>query len=205
MTAVIDPQHCIGLHLNLIMQGLPPGVADPASLITPQEKARLEHAAAHQKEGTGYQIQQTTRPQTLAYALQDSPVGWCAWVTEKFCTWADCDLDIRNVIDWDHMLANISLYWFTETIASSIRFYKQNNLARFAGKFQFDPVTVPTGIAVFPKETFQSPRAWVEQAMPVVHWTEAPRGGHFPAMEMPEYFVADLQKFKRAALKECNR
>ena len=148
-----------------------------------------------------YEIQRT-RSQTLSYALTDSPAGWCAWVTEKFHGWSDCERDgkrdPRNAVSWDAMLTDISLYWYTDTIASSLRLYREQALAEQRGEEKPGRVTVPTGIAVYPGEIFRCPRAWAEHRYPLIHWYEAPRGGHFAAMEQPELFAADLRRFNAA-------
>ena len=202
-TAVIDPQSCRGLHLNLLLPVPPKEIAEPLALVAEHEKAWLAEVARHTDQGTGYFQIQRTRCQTLSYALNDSPVGWCAWVTEKFHGWTDCERDgvrdPRNAVSWDDMLTNISLYWFTETIASSVRLYKENALAEARGNERPGRVQVPTGIAVYPREIFRCPRAWAERRFPLVHWYEAPRGGHFAALEQPGLFAADLRGFRRAA------
>jgi microsomal epoxide hydrolase len=201
-TAVIDQQHCVGLHLNLLVPMPPKDVADPMALVQEHEKAWLGAVGAHVQQGTGYIQIQRTRSQTLSYALTDSPTGWCAWVTEKFHAWSDCERDgrrdPRNAVSWDAMLTNISLYWYTETIASSIRLYREEALAEGRGNEKLGRVTVPTGVAVYPAEIYLCPRAWAERRYPIVHWYEAPRGGHFAAMEQPELFAADLRRFKAA-------
>lgn len=201
-TAVFDPDHCRGLHLNLVVPAPPKDVADPMTLVQEHEQAWLESVERHVQQGTGYFHIQRTRPQTLSYALNDSPVGWCAWVTEKFHAWTDCERDgvrdPRNAVSWEDMLTNISLYWLTETIASSIRLYKEQALAEARGDERPGRVEIPTGVAVYPKEIFLCPRAWAERRFPLVHWYEAPRGGHFAALEQPELFAADLRRFRRS-------
>lgn len=198
-TAVIDAEHCVGLHLNLLLPVPPKGVADPMTLVQEHEKAWLSAVQRHVEHGTGYFQIQRTRSQTLAYALTDSPAGWCAWVTEKFHGWSDCERDgtrdPRNAVSWDAMLTDISLYWYTDTIASSIRLYQEQALAEEHSGEKPGRVTVPTGIAVYPGEIFRCPRAWAESRFPVVHWYEAPRGGHFAALEQPELFATDLRRF----------
>ena len=203
-TAKIDPQHCQGLHLNLLMPVAPKDVANPLELVEEHEKSWLGAVDKHVTDGTGYFQIQRTKPQTLSYALTDSPVGWCAWVTEKFHGWTDCERggirDPRNAVSWDDMLTNISLYWFTETIASSMRLYKEQALAEALRHERVGRVQVRTGVAVYPGEIFRSPKAWAERRYPLVHWYEAPRGGHFAAMEQPELFAADLRQFRRSLL-----
>jgi pimeloyl-ACP methyl ester carboxylesterase len=201
-TAVIDSQHCAGLHLNLLLPIPPKDVADPMALVQEHEKAWLGAVGRHVEQGTGYYQIQRTRSQTLSYALTDSAVGWCAWVTEKFHGWSDCERDgkrdPRNAVSWDAMLTDICLYWYTDTIASSIRLYREQALAEDRGAEKPGRVQVPTGIAVYPAEIFRCPRAWAERRYPIVHWYEAPRGGHFAAMEQPELFAADLRRFNAA-------
>jgi microsomal epoxide hydrolase len=199
-TAVLDPR-CTGLHLSLLLPVPPKDVVDPMALVGENEKPWLASVAEHTQHGTGYfQIQQT-RCQTLSYALNDSPVGWCAWVTEKFHGWTDCERDgvrdPRNALSWDDMLTNISLYWFSGTIASSIRLYKENALAEARGDERPGRVQVPTGVAVYPGEIFRCPRAWAERRFPIVHWHEPACGGHFAAWEQPDLFAADLRQFRR--------
>jgi pimeloyl-ACP methyl ester carboxylesterase len=194
-TANLDPAHCIGLHINMVQPIPPADVADPMTLVQPHEMRYLANAQNYRDTGSGYFHQQRSKPQTLAYGLTDSPAGWCAWVAEKFHAWTDCQGDIRNAVSWDDLLANISFYWFTGTIASSSRFYREFHLAQARGDEPLFPVTVPTGIAQYPFDILGSPRAWAERAYPVMHWYEAPRGGHFAALEQPDLFARDLWAF----------
>jgi pimeloyl-ACP methyl ester carboxylesterase len=200
--AVLDREHCAGLHLNLLVPVPPKDTPDAMALVREHEKPWLAKTAHHVEHGTGYFQIQRTRAQTLAYALTDSPVGWCAWVTEKFHGWTDCERngvrDPRHAVSWDLMLTNISLYWHTATIASSIRLYQQHALAEGRADERPGAVQVPTGVAVYPGEIFRCPRAWAERRYPVIHWYEAPQGGHFAAMEQPQLFAADLWAFKEA-------
>ena len=196
--AIIDPEHCIGLHINMVQPVAPQGVADPMALVLPDEQHYFARAKDYRDNGAGYFHQQRTKPQTLAYGLTDSPAGWCAWVTEKFHAWTDCQGDIRNAVSWDDMLNTISLYWFTNTIGSAARFYREFGLASARGDEPLFPVTVPTGLAQYPFDLTGCPRAWAERAYPVVHWFEAAKGGHFAALEQPELFARDLWAFRKA-------
>ena len=202
LTAALDPDHCVAMHLNLVVPVPPRGVDDPMALVQEHERDWLTAAQHHAAEGTGYYQIQRTRAQTLAYALADSPTGWCAWVTEKFHAWSDCERDghrdVRNAVSWDTLLTNISLYWFTGTIASSIRLYREQALSEAAGQARAGRVTVPTGVAIYPGEIFRSPRAWVERQYSLAHWYEAPKGGHFAAMEQPQIFAEDLWRFRQS-------
>ena len=201
-TAVVDPAHCAGLHLNMVVPVPPKDVADPMSLVSPGEMARLGRFKEYRDSGSGYFQEQSTKPQTLAYALTDSPAGWCAWVAEKFHAWTDCNGEIRNAVSWDDMLAIISLYWFTNTIASASRFYREFHLASARGDEPPFPVTVPTGIAQYPFDLAGCPRAWAERVYPVKHWFEAPTGGHFAALEQPAMFAQDIWAFRQVLRQE---
>ncbi|MGH7286714.1 MAG: epoxide hydrolase family protein [Myxococcota bacterium] len=192
--ARLDPAHCAGIHLNMLIAPPPPD-ARPEALAT-DEQQRLAHAAAFQGEGTGYQAIQGTKPQTLAYGLSDSPAGLAAWIVEKFRAWGDCRGDVESVFTRDELLTNLTLYWVTGTINSSTRLYYE---MRKSGKLPISEgrIEVPTGVAVFPKELYNAPRAWAEGHYNITHWSVFPAGGHFAAMEQPAELAADLRKFFR--------
>jgi microsomal epoxide hydrolase len=202
LTAECDPQHCRAAHFNLLTPSPPEGVADPMSLVRPHELPYLAAAQHYAEEGAGYYHQQRTRPQTLGYALSDSPLGWCAWVAEKFEAWSDCEREgrreLRRAVSFDTLLTNISLYWFTGTVASSLRLYREQTLADGGSTApRLGRVQVPVGVALYPAEIFRSPRAWAERRYHIVHWHEAAHGGHFAALEQPQAFAEDLWAFKR--------
>ena len=139
---------------------------------------------------------QGTKPQTLAYALNDSPVGLCAWIIEKFRTWSDCDGCVENSYTKDQLLTNVMIYWVTQTFNSASRIYYEERHHPWrlgAG----EKVLAPTGVAVFPKEIARAPREWVERAYNLCHWSPMPAGGHFAAMEKPKLLVADIRNFFR--------
>jgi microsomal epoxide hydrolase len=129
----------------------------------------------------------------VGYALNDSPAGLAAWIVEKFRAWCDCDGNVESRFSKDELLTNITLYWATQTAASSARIYYEN---RVAGPVP-GTVTVPTACALFPKEITTPPRRWVEARLNLTRWTEMPRGGHFAAMEQPELLVDDIRAFFR--------
>jgi pimeloyl-ACP methyl ester carboxylesterase len=204
LTAARAPEHCRAIHLNLLTPLPPSGVADPMALVREHEKAWLADNARHDREGTGYFALQSTRPHTPAFGLSDSPAGLCAWIAEKFHYWCDCEeegrRDIRNAISWDALLTNISLYWFSNSIASSMRLYKELVLAFGRGEVALSgPLPAPLGVAVYPHEIFKCPKAWAEARGEVIHWSEPARGGHFAAMEQPQAFAEDLRRFARSA------
>lgn len=192
--ADLAPDRVVGLHLNFVTVS-PPKDGVP---LTEQEQADLARIYAWRKDGAGYQEIQGTRPQTLGYALEDSPAGLCAWIVEKFRAWSDLgpDGDLERVFTRDRLLDNITLYWVTGTGTSSCRIYWEMRQAGRSAVPQ-DVVRVPTGVANFPGEVTKLPRPWVERRYNVVHWTEPPRGGHFAAMEVPDLFVDDVRRFFR--------
>jgi len=191
--AQVDPDHVCGIHLNM-----PLGSPQANVELSEQEQKDLADLAQFQEAETGYQRIQGTKPQTLGFALNDSPAGLAAWIAEKFRTWSDCDGNPENVYTNDELLTNITVYWVTQTITSSTRlYYEVMGLGADASAMAPQRVEVPTGVARFPKEILRFPRTWVEANYNVVHWTDMPRGGHFAAMEQPELFVDDVRKFFR--------
>jgi len=203
MLSTLDAEHCDALHVTVLSPTPPPGVADPMALLAPHEHAWLKETESHLREGNGYFHQQTTRPQTLAYGLTDSPVGLCAWIAEKFHAWADTERDgrrdIRHAISWDTLLTNVSLYWFSGCIASSIRLYKEMMVAMLSGQIAMPlPINRPLGVTIYPRDIYKAPQAWVRQQYPLAYWHEAARGGHFAATEQPQDFAEDLWRFRQA-------
>jgi pimeloyl-ACP methyl ester carboxylesterase len=143
-----------------------------------------------------YVALQATKPQTLAYALTDSPVGLAAWIVEKFRGWSDCDGDVERVFGLDALLTDICLYWFSDSVAASLRLYRENRLDPLV----FGPaerVAPPLGVALFPHELPTPPRSWVDRVFDVHRWTVMPRGGHFAALEQPHRLVEDIRSFFR--------
>lgn len=188
------PDHVIGLHTNFVLGGPPPG-ADPDEGVSQAELEMLEDRREAFAEGSAYQDIQGTKPQTLAYGLSDSPAGLAAWIVEKFHGWTDNEGTPESAIDRDAILTNITLYWVTQTIASSTRIYYESRHATPTRPVGF--VEVPTGAAVFPKEIYFTPRRWAEARYNIVRWTVMPRGGHFAALEEPDLLVDDVRAFFR--------
>ncbi|MFT4824408.1 MAG: pimeloyl-ACP methyl ester carboxylesterase [Halioglobus sp.] len=190
---VVDADHLYGIHLNMPFGY--PMTADPHEGLSAAEIEGLASVAHFDAQETGYQKIQGTKPQTLGVGLNDSPAGLCAWITEKFYSWMDCDGDIESVLDRDALLTNISVYWFTQSICSSTRlYYEVTQNPRL--KFLEQPVTVPTGVARYPKEIMLFPRKWCDNVYSnIVQWTAFEKGGHFAAMERPEEFVNELRGF----------
>jgi pimeloyl-ACP methyl ester carboxylesterase len=184
--ALADPEHCAGIHLNMpIVWPDPETMAD----LTPQEQAALADLQHYQDWDSGYSKQQSTRPQTLGYGLADSPAGLAAWILEKFWAWTDSGGDPENVLTRDELLDNVMFYWLPAAGASSARLYWES-----FNKVHFDPVPVPAGVSIFPREIFRCSRRWAEKRFTrLVYWNELDRGGHFAAFEQPALFVEELR------------
>jgi len=184
------------VHLNFIPGSYRPALGRQASPITADEQAFLDRVASWAAAEGGYIAMQATKPQTLAFSLTDSPIGLAAWIVEKFRAWSDCDGDVERSFSLDALLTDISLYWFSDSLAASLRLYKENRLRPLA----FDPgerVTPPLGVALFPREIAMPPRSWVERVFDVRRWTPMPAGGHFAALEQPELLAEDIRAFFR--------
>jgi epoxide hydrolase len=193
----VDADHVVGVHVNAATFGFMPfGPVDPDELatFTNAEKARMERLGTSTGgPGNGYFEIQATRPQTLAYALTDSPVGQLAWIVEKFKEWTHAADVPEDALDRDQLLTNVMLYWLTGTANSSARLYYEN--MHDTGSFGQPPATMPTGVAVFAED--YAIRRYGERANNIVHWTEFDRGGHFAAMEVPDLLVGDVREFFR--------
>jgi pimeloyl-ACP methyl ester carboxylesterase len=193
----IDPEHAFGVHVNAATMGfIPFGRPDQEELatFTDAERARLERLSASTAgPGTGYFEIQANRPQTLAYALTDSPIGQLAWIVEKFKEWTYGAGPPDDAVDRDRLLTNVMLYWLTGTAHSSARLYYENV---HSGSWSQQPGTTPTGVAVFVED--YAIRRYAERSNNIVHWTEFDRGGHFAAMEVPDLFVGDIREFFRS-------
>ena len=189
------PSSCKAIHLNIMTMRHPEG---PSS---PEEEKWASSFESDQELENGYRTQQATKPQTLAYAMMDSPVGTAAWITEKYKSWSDLkDDDIESVYSKDTLLTNIMVYITTGTFntASWIYYGRRKEGGRILSP-SGRRVAIPTGCAVFPKELLAwPPQSYVNRVYNVTHWTEFPRGGHFAAMEQPEMLVDDIRKFCRS-------
>ena len=187
------PQRLYGIHLNLLAVRRDPKLLDN---LTPEEKVFLDQLNHWIKEEMGYQWIQGTKPQTLAFALSDSPVGLAAWIIEKFRSWSDCRGDPENAFTKDELLTNITLYWVSGAIGSSFWPY----YTRMHGPWPIPEgarISVPTGYAEFPAEILRPPRSVAEKVYNIQRWTKMPRGGHFAALEQPEALVREVREFFR--------
>ena len=193
--ALAHPELVVGIHLTYLsyratdFDGSDLLEAEKQYLSSIEEWARNEGAYLHL---------QSTKPQTLSYGWNDSPVGLAAWMVQKFRTWSDCDGDGESRFSKDDLLTNIMIYWVTETINSSTRIYYENtkNSANPSTSQMSRHIEGPAAMAIS-KEISHPPREWAERSVRVERWTEMPRGGHFAAMEEPEALVEDIRAFSR--------
>jgi pimeloyl-ACP methyl ester carboxylesterase len=183
----LDPDHVAGVHLNLLFTPLH---GDPATF-PDEERVAHERQSRFSRELSGYFRVQATRPQTLSFALNDSPVGLLAWIAERFTEWTAPDF----VVDPDVLLSNVMLYWLTSTVGSSMRMYWE--LAREPRPASLERSPTPIGVALFPHELAVPVRSVAERSHNIVHWSPQAAGGHFAALEQPELFVADVRRFFR--------
>jgi len=182
-----DPEHCLGIHLNM-----PIAPPDPETMndLTEAEQSALAGMQHYEQWDSGYSKQQSTRPQTIGYALVDSPAGQAAWILEKFWSWTDCDGHPENVLTRDELLDNVMMYWLPATAASSARLYWESFRTP-----PFDPVAVPVGCSIFPKEIFRTSKRWAEKRFDRLHYfNELDKGGHFAAFEQPATWVDEVRK-----------
>jgi pimeloyl-ACP methyl ester carboxylesterase len=189
------PERVIGLHISSDLPGPTPSPAhDELSSAECDYLTRLEN---WEKTEGAYGHLQRTRPQTLAYGLNDSPAGLAAWIVEKYRAWSDCGGDIEQAFTKDELLGNISIYWYTQTAASSIRNYFERAHDPSAPAIRpGEKIPVPAGIAMFPGERdLIVPREYAARSYDIRHWTDMPRGGHFAALEDPELLVQDVRAF----------
>ncbi|WP_298372448.1 epoxide hydrolase family protein [uncultured Bradyrhizobium sp.] len=190
VTTWLAQQRAVGLaavHLNLPIMFPPPVEGTPNS----EEKESIAQLIAFDKTLSGYAKIQATRPQTLGYALTDSPVGQAAWIYEKFGDWTDSKHDPESVLTREEMLNNISLYWLTSTATSSARLYSES----FYTDFSTQKLDLPVAVSVFPGELYRPLKPWAERIYPqLYYWNEVSKGGHFAAFEQPGIFVAELRQ-----------
>jgi pimeloyl-ACP methyl ester carboxylesterase len=188
-----DPDHCAAVHVNM----LPPIPATED--IQPDEQAGIDKMNAYNEHDSGYYKEQSTKPQTIGYALDDSPVGLAAWIVEKFRTWTDPDGELDDHFTKDQLLDNLMVYWVTTTAHSSARMYYEFAKGLSSGSLDlFSPLQVPLGYARYPNEIMYTSKRWAEAQFPLSHFADMPRGGHFAAFEVPELFVPDVRECFRS-------
>jgi microsomal epoxide hydrolase len=181
-----------GVHINTVTR-VPP-TTDGIDDITPEEERAVARVARYMAEGAGYAAIQSTRPNTLGVALDDSPAGLCGWIVDKFWDWSDHRGDVLDSFTRDELLTDVSIYWFTRTATSAARLYYEVAKAR-TGAYDIPRLEIPTGCAIFPAEITTPSRRWAEPRYNVVHYERYDRGGHFAAYEAPDLFVDDVRAF----------
>lgn len=199
---MVAPGRVIGVHVTGTAPAMPMGPPIDTEGLSGQDLKRAEHFNQNQVDGIGYLHIQATRPQTLAYSLTDSPVGQLAWIVEKFREWTDPAAELpEDAVDLNQLLINVSIFWFNEAGASAahalyegMQAYREMAAWQAAG--ENPPPAAPTGYAVFAAD--DTIRGIVDPAGHIEHWSEFDRGGHFPAMEVPELLAPDIRSFFRA-------
>jgi pimeloyl-ACP methyl ester carboxylesterase len=192
-----DPGNVAGIHV------VPPIVPpDPATLddLTATEREAIATLGQRGQSESGYAAEQSTKPQTIGYALVDSPAALCAWVVEKFWTWTDSPNGLDAVVTRDQLLDNVMLYWVTRSGASAARLYWESfqQVSEWFSTTLGPPVHSPTGASIFPRDVPRPSRRWAARRYTnIIYWNELAAGGHFAALEQPTAFVDELRKFAR--------
>lgn len=193
--ALMRPEGLLAAHVNLPLV-FPQVIPDDP---TPEEKRAFERDAEYKTEQSGYYKLQSSKPQTLAYALADSPSGQAAWIYERFHSWTDNQGQPEDALSIDQMLDDITLYWLTGTAGSSARFYWESQRNKPGGGSNAGLIELPMAATIFPREFHCAPRAWAEKVWPnLFYWSEVDRGGHFAAWEQPALFTDELRKAFRS-------
>ena len=192
-------EHLIGVYVHLmvpldVFNAPLPGMDEYA----PEEAAWRDRSQNFFARESGYSALQSTKPQTIAFALNDSPAGLASWIVEKRRTWSDCEGDVERRFSKDELLTTLSIYWFTQSYGTSARYYYECVNNPWQAVHSGTPVVrAPTGIGVFQQEVVLMPRRWAERYYNLQHWTLMKSGGHFAPMEEPQALVEDIRKFYR--------
>jgi pimeloyl-ACP methyl ester carboxylesterase len=194
--AAQQPERLVGIHLNYAPW--PVVARSTTNDLTDAERHSLTDVGYHLEWGSGYALEQATRPQTVGYGLVDSPVGQAAWIAEKYWDWTDQHGDPLEALSHDQMLDNISVYWHSSTAASSARLYWEDGFARPSqrnARRHQEPPAVPVGVSVFPREIIRPSRKWCQRYYPDLRFFEQlDRGGHFAAFEQPDLFGDQVRR-----------
>ncbi|HEV2298060.1 MAG TPA: epoxide hydrolase [Candidatus Acidoferrales bacterium] len=188
--ARLAPEHVIGLQLNL----LPVAPPNQEAIAKMSDLERRRCFSYFEGGESSFFNLQASEPQTVAYALTDSPTGWLAWMIDKFQFLTDNNGDFLTAVDRDTFLTDVTLYWVTGTVGSAMRIYRENRLAE-RGAAPLPRLETPLAYADFPKEVVACPVSWIKQSYNLVQYTKMPKGGHFAALEQPDLLVGDIRKF----------
>lgn len=189
--ALSRPDAVIGFHTG----GSNPWVPEVPVDLSEAEQAFVANAAEWSQQEGAYAMLQATKPQTLSFGLNDSPAGLAAWILEKFRTWGDTGGDLESTFDRDDLLTNVTIYWVTETISSSVRLYYELMRSMTGGSAAWGRPDVPTAMLMSSKDMIPTPREWVERTYRIDRWIEIDRGGHFLEQEEPHLVATDLRAF----------
>ncbi len=190
-----ETEHCAAIHTNMPLVAPDPDTMDD---LTEAEQSALAGMKFYYESDAGYSKIQSTRPQTIGYALADSPVGQMSWIIDKFYSWTDCERDgskhLEHVLSKDELLDNVSMFWLNNCAASSARLYWES-----FNTPNLEPIHTPTGCSIYPKEIFRCSRRWAEKRFSrLIHFNVMDRGGHFPAMEIPDNYLDEVRTCFRA-------
>ncbi|GLQ51815.1 epoxide hydrolase family protein [Dyella flava] len=188
------PASVKGIHVSTVVDMPLPANARP---LTDAEKAYQADLAKWEVDEGAYEHLQSTRPQTLAFGLADSPAGLASWIVEKFYFWSDNGGDLLKAFPMDVLIDNVMIYWATGTIGSSVRYYYDSRHYRQPLKAT-DHVTVPTAVSMWPKDLVKAPREWAERFYNVQQYSMQAHGGHFPAWEAPDAYAQELRQFAKS-------
>jgi pimeloyl-ACP methyl ester carboxylesterase len=189
--AIGFPGNLLGLHLTDVPFGH--RMRPPEQELTEAEKKYFDQGRQWQQQEGAYGMLQATKPQTLAYAVNDSPIGLAAWIIEKFYAWCDHPGNLEEVFTRDELLVNLTIYWVTQTAGSSFRLYYE--AMHHPQKLAKGRLDIPTAFCIAPKDMVNAPREFAERLFNVQQWTDLPAGGHFLAMENPGMLATDLFRF----------
>lgn len=195
--ALANPEVLAGIHIaDIPWQHL---YTISPDVLTAAEKKYLQAVEERNQGERGYAMIQSTKPQSLAYGLNDSPIGLAGWIVEKFHTWSDCNGRLENIFTRDELLTNLTIYWATQTINSAFRIYYEVALSMQQEKKNKESkrVEVPTAVSIYPRDIVP-PREFAERFFNVRQWTVLPKGGHFTAMEQPDLFAKDIRVFAKS-------
>jgi pimeloyl-ACP methyl ester carboxylesterase len=190
--ARLYPESVLGMHLNFIPASYQPFVGEGTPPLSAEEQGWLRTRQSWLEEEGAYSHLQGTRPQTLAYAVTDSPVGLAAWIFEKYRAWSDCDGDVLSKFSMDELLTTASIYWLSGNVAATLRIYKENRESTLRLERE-ERIRPPLAYASFPKEICPPLQAWIARGYTVSRWSEMPSGGHFAAMEEPHLLAQDIR------------